>query len=143
VLDGKWNTEGDKFVVGCGSSAAAVGYYNVGTLSGAMRTDSLEMWNTQIIARLHDSSVISVAFEASGLVFATGSTDGSAKIVSSYLPEIDGAKSFSGPFAEVKTFGEVLHNIGPLGDWVNSVAWSPDSTWLGYTTHNSLVHFWS
>jgi len=30
-----------------------------------------------------------------------------------------------------------------MTDWVNSVAWSPDSNWLTFTTHNSIVHFWN
>lgn len=30
-----------------------------------------------------------------------------------------------------------------MSDWVNHVVWSPDSNWLAFTTHNSIVHFWN
>jgi WD40 repeat protein len=60
------------------------------------------------MTNLHDSSITCVAFEGEGTVFASGGTDGVVKIVSCFIGEIDSVKSFSGPFADVRTAGEVL-----------------------------------
>lgn len=129
VLDVNWATHGQKFAVGTGSRLVGVGH----------PSEVLQGWNTRKV-RPHESSVTCVRFDSSGLVIASGSTDRTIKLVTAYIEEVDDNITHSGPFAAVRSFGEVIYEID-AGAWVNALAWSPDCTTLCAATHNSALIF--
>lgn len=129
VLDVTWATYGQKFAVGTGSRLVGVGH----------PSDVLQGWNTRK-ARAHMSSVTCVRFDSSGLVIASGSTDSRIKLMSAYLEEVDGNTTHSGPFAGVRSFGEILYEID-TGAWVNALTWAPDCRSLCGALHNSTLIF--
>lgn len=78
------------------------------------------------------SSVVSVSFHPSGRVFATGSTDFSFKIISSYIKEVDSNDGYKGVFDNIDKSGEVLFEFQALS-WVESIAWSPSGKQFAFT----------
>ncbi|OMJ70800.1 hypothetical protein SteCoe_31149 [Stentor coeruleus] len=129
VLDASWSLRGDKFVVGTGSKNIGVGHWS----------ESLGLWNTRRIKNF-TSSVTCVRFDESGHVIAAGSTDGTCKVISTFMEELDASVPSNYRFSSVKSFGDTLYTL-TTGAWVNSVSWSPDSNWLCVAAHNNSVFF--
>ena len=129
VLDVSWSTQGDKFVAGTGSKNIGVGFWD----------DGISMWNTRRIKSFH-SSVTCVRFDTTGLVIAAGSTDGTCKVISTYLDNVDSSPVPGHRFSGIRTFGDVMYVIETKA-WVNSLAWSEDSNWISLVTHDNKVWF--
>ena len=129
VLDASWSLRGDKFVVGTGSKNIGVGFWS----------DLLQAWNTKRMKKF-TSSVTCVRFDPSGLVIAAGSTDGTCKVITVFMEEVDSNPAAGLRYSEVRSFGDTLYSI-TAGAWVNGLSWSPDCLWLAVTAHNCSVIF--
>lgn len=129
VLDVSWSNKGDKFVAGTGSKNIGVGFWD----------DHLSMWNTRRI-KCFASSVTSVRFDATGLVIAAGSTDGTCKVISTFLDNVDVSVVEGLRFSGVRSFGEVMYVIETKA-WVNSICWTGDANWIAVATHDNKVYF--
>eukprot|EP00344_Euplotes_crassus_P011469 CAMPEP_0197003386 /NCGR_PEP_ID=MMETSP1380-20130617/7672_1 /TAXON_ID=5936 /ORGANISM="Euplotes crassus, Strain CT5" /LENGTH=357 /DNA_ID=CAMNT_0042421883 /DNA_START=18 /DNA_END=1091 /DNA_ORIENTATION=- len=100
ILDAKWNRQGTKFVVGTSSKRIYVGTYSA----------KHGWWATEEIKKEHKSSVLAVEFSPNGRVIASVSFDGTCKILSAYMKDVDEEETKT-PFGDVTTFGECLANL--------------------------------
>lgn len=96
ILDLKWNQKGTKFVVGTSSKKLFVGSFN----------EKNNWWGTEEIKKQHKSSIISCDFSPNGRVIASASFDGTCKIISAYIQNVDGEEESKGAFGTIDTFGE-------------------------------------
>jgi actin related protein 2/3 complex subunit 1A/1B len=129
VLDVSWSTKGDKFVAGTGSKNIGVGFWDEG----------ISMWNTKRTKVFH-SSITCVRFDPTGLVIAAGSTDGTCKVISAYLDNVDFSPESNLRFSGIRSFGDVMYVIDAKA-WVNSLSWTDDANWLALATHDNKIYF--
>lgn len=129
VLDVSWSDKGDKFVAGTGSKNIGIGFWD----------ENLSMWNTRRI-KCFASSVTSTRFDATGLVIAAGSTDGTCKVISTFLENVDLSPVAGLRFSGVRSFGDVMYVIETKA-WINSVCWTVDANWIAVAAHDNKVHF--
>jgi len=133
IIDGCWNSFGNKFLVGTGNYKSFIGYYN----------KELAWWDAhQLNTKKFTASVTAVAFHPSGLVAALGSADHTVRIITSYLEEAgDGNLGYKGPFASVKSFGDELFRIKNAGGWVEGLRWNDAGSLLAAAVHCSRIIF--
>lgn len=123
----KWvaNEKGDKLYVGSAACNVAVGTFNVNT----------GWWYGKVI-ECHKSTVTTLApHPTNSTVLATGSTDGTVAISSTYV------KSVEGKGIEAEKFGTELSRVAlPGSSWVHSIAWSPSGEQLAVVSHDSRIY---
>jgi len=130
-LDGCWNHRGDKFAVGSSSGVIYVGSFFANS----------NFWVAHPVTKkaAHKASVLCVRFDPlSSRVVASCSLDGTVQITSCYNKDLD--LDSAGPFGSVISYGDTLVSISNNG-WVNSVAFSPSSSFLCYVTQDCEVNF--
>mmetsp|Transcript_12607 Transcript_12607/g.12660 ORF Transcript_12607/g.12660 Transcript_12607/m.12660 type:complete len:228 (+) Transcript_12607:18-701(+) len=129
ILDAKWNRQGTKFVVGTSSKRIYVGTYSA----------KHGWWATEEIKKEHKSSVLAVEFSPNGRVIASVSFDGTCKILSAYMKDVDEEETKT-PFGDVTTFGECLAKF-KCQFWLNHVTWSPSGDSICYASHDGTLNF--
>jgi len=90
IVDGNWSKDGKKFCIGTGSKKVYLGYWE----------EAMNWWNAKMIPNFK-SSVLAVDYHPSGRVVATGSSDYTFKIISSFIQECDAGDNYKGPFDNV------------------------------------------
>mmetsp|Transcript_5555 Transcript_5555/g.4706 ORF Transcript_5555/g.4706 Transcript_5555/m.4706 type:complete len:270 (-) Transcript_5555:55-864(-) len=131
ILDGCWSPVRNKFCFGTGSYKVYIGYVDPDN----------QWWVAELLCRKKfSSSVLSVQYHPSGNAIAAGSSDGTIRIYTSYIHEVDkDLKSpYSGPLADVNTRGDELFRID-ANSWVESISFSPSGTFAMATAHNGNV----
>ena len=129
ILDLKWNAQGTKFVVGTSSKRIFIGYFSVKN----------NWWTTSEIKKQHKSSVLSVEFSPNGKVIASASLDGTCKILSAVVADVDTEESKL-DFGDVEDFGECLVEY-KCEFWLNHVTWSPSGSAICYCSHDGTLNF--
>jgi actin related protein 2/3 complex, subunit 1A/1B len=129
ILDLKWNVQGTKFVVGTSSKRIFIGYFSAKN----------DWWTTSEIKKQHKSSVLSVEFSPNGRVIASASFDGTCKILSAVVKDVDTEESKSA-FGTVEDFGECLIEYKCMF-WLNNVTWSPSGSAICYCSHDGTLNF--
>ena len=118
-----WSISGNKIYVAGAWKNFGVGYFET----------SNEWWYCRPVER-HESSVTCLApHPTNNCIVATGSTDCSVAIVSTYVKAVDGKTS------EMPKLGSLLKDF-PVGAWVNNVQWSPSGATLAVATHDARIH---
>jgi len=130
ILDLKWNKQGTKFVVGTSSKKIFIGSFS----------KKNNWWTTTEIKKQHKSSVLSVEFSPNGKVIASVSFDGTCKIISAVLQDVDTEESKTS-FGETSTFGDCLIKY-KCQFWLNHVTWSPSGNMICYSSHDGTLNFW-
>lgn len=118
----KWSGSGQKLYVGGASPTVAVGKY-----------DAESDWWRCTVATPHCSSVTCLApHPVNDTLLATGSTDCTVKVISTFNKSIDGAANRLAKLGtEMATFN--------AGAWVNAISWSESGTSIAIAAHDSRV----
>ncbi|CZT17973.1 probable Arp2/3 protein complex subunit sop2 [Ramularia collo-cygni] len=125
----RWSPSETKFAVGSGARIIAVCYFE----------EENDWWISKHLKKPLHSTVTSVAWHPNSVLLAAGSTDGHARVFSSFIkgsderpePSVWGERL---PFNTV--CGEYMN--GTAG-WVHAVAFSPSGDALAFSAHDSSI----
>jgi actin related protein 2/3 complex subunit 1A/1B len=125
----RWAPSETKFAVGSGARLIPVCYFE----------EEDNWWVSKHIKKPIRSTVTCVAWHPNSVLLAAGSTDGHARVLSSFVKGVDERPEASAwgerlPFNTV--CGEFLNNTA---GWVHSAAFSPSGNALAFASHDSTV----
>ncbi|KAF1360219.1 structural constituent of cytoskeleton [Lizonia empirigonia] len=125
----RWAPSETKFAVGSGARLIPVCYFE----------EEDNWWVSKHIKKPIRSTVTAVAWHPNSVLLAAGSTDGHARVLSSFVKGVDARPEPSAwgerlPFNTV--CGEFLNNTA---GWVHSVAFSPSGHALAFASHDSTL----
>ncbi|EGP85641.1 unnamed protein product [Zymoseptoria tritici ST99CH_3D1] len=125
----RWSPSETKFAVGSGARIIAICYFE----------EENDWWVSKHLKKPLRSTVTSVAWHPNSVLLAAGSTDGHARVLSSFIKGNDERPEPSAwgerlPFNTV--CGEYLNSTA---GWVHSVAFSPSGNALAFTAHDSSI----
>ncbi|KAF1845760.1 structural constituent of cytoskeleton [Cucurbitaria berberidis CBS 394.84] len=125
----RWAPSETKFAVGSGARLIPVCYFE----------EEDNWWVSKHIKKPIRSTVTCVAWHPNSVLLAAGSTDGHARVLSSFVKGVDERPEASAwgerlPFNTV--CGEFLNNTA---GWVHSVAFSPSGNALAFASHDSTL----
>jgi actin related protein 2/3 complex subunit 1A/1B len=125
----RWAPSETKFAVGSGARLIPVCYFE----------EEDNWWVSKHIKKPIRSTVTCVAWHPNSVLLAAGSTDGHARVLSSFVKGVDARPEASAwgerlPFNTV--CGEFLNNTA---GWVHSVAFSPSGNALAFASHDSTL----
>jgi len=101
IICGEWASTVNKICISNASKLVMVGWWN----------EELNLWQLNLLGKKFSSSVISESFHPSGRVVGLGTCNNHFTLVSSYAINNEGIEDdkYSGPFKEIKTYGEMLY----------------------------------
>lgn len=125
----RWSPTETKFAVGSGARLVSICYFE---------SDN-DWWISKHLKKPIRSTVTSVDWHPNGVLMAAGSTDGHARVFSSFIKGVDERPEPSAwgerlPFNTV--CGEYLNNTA---GWVHDVAFSPDGGALAFAGRDASV----
>ncbi len=125
----RWSPSENKFAVGSGARAIAVCYFE----------EENDWWVSKHIKKPIRSTITSVAWHPNSVLLAGGSTDGHARVFSSFIKGMDARPEPSAwgerlPFGTV--CGEYLNNTA---GWVHDCAFSPSGDAMAFAAHDSSI----
>eukprot|EP00760_Papus_ankaliazontas_P033228 PhM_4_TR6249/c0_g1_i1/m.86702/K05757/ARPC1A_B; actin related protein 2/3 complex, subunit 1A/1B len=121
-----WSSSGLRFVVGTSTSSPSV----------CIKDHENNWWNSKAL-KGHTGAVTCAAYcPSEDALLATGSTDGTVRIVSTALKDIDAKATLD----RLGKFGTELCALPLSGVWLNGLAWNPSGTLLAAVTHDSTLH---
>lgn len=125
----RWAPSETKFAVGSGARLIPVCYFE----------EEDNWWVSKHLKKPIRSTITSVAWHPNSVLLAAGSTDGHARVLSSFIKGVDARPEPSAwgerlPFNTV--CGEFLNNTA---GWVHSVAFSPSGNALAFAAHDSSL----
>lgn len=125
----RWCPNESKFAVGSGARIIAVCYFE----------EENDWWVSKHLKKPLRSTVTAVAWHPNSVLLASGSTDGHARVLSSFIKGTDERPQPSAwgerlPFNTV--CGEYLNSTA---GWVHSVAFSPSGDALAFAAHDSSI----
>jgi actin related protein 2/3 complex subunit 1A/1B len=125
----RWAPSETKFAVGSGARLIPVCYFE----------EEDNWWVSKHIKKPIRSTITCVAWHPNSVLLAAGSTDGHARVLSSFVKGIDERPQPSAwgerlPFNTV--CGEFLNSTA---GWVHSVAFSPSGNALAFASHDSTL----
>ena len=125
----RWSPSETKFAVGSGARIIAVCYFE----------EENDWWVSKHLKKPLRSTVTSVGWHPNSVLLAAGSTDGHARVFSSFIKGTDERPEPSAwgerlPFNTV--CGEYLNSTA---GWVHSVAFSPSGDALAFAAHDSSI----
>lgn len=130
LMCARWsqNEEGNKIYIGSAACNVAVGTFNKDNA----------WWYGKVI-ECHKSTVTTLSpHPTNSTVLATGSTDGTVALVSTF------SRSADGKGAEAEKFGTELSRVVlPGAPWVHSIAFSPSGDQIAVCSHDSRLHILS
>lgn len=125
----RWSPDEKKFAVGSGARVIAVCYFE----------QENDWWISKHIKKPIRSTILSVAWHPNSVLLAAGSTDGHARVFSSFIKGIDErpAPTNWGDRIPFQTLcGDF---VSESGGWVHDVAFSPSGDALAFVTHDSSI----
>lgn len=125
----RWSPSEAKFAVGSGARIVAVCYFE----------EENDWWVSKHLKKPIRSTVTSVAWHPNSVLLAAGSTDGHARVLSSFIKGVDERPEPSAwgerlPFNTV--CGEYLNSTA---GWVHDCAFSPSGEAMAFVAHDSSV----
>lgn len=125
----RWSPSESKFAVGSGARIIAICYFE----------EENDWWVSKHLKKPLRSTVTSVAWHPNSVLLAAGSTDGHARVFSSFIKGSDERPEPSAwgerlPFNTV--CGEYLNSTA---GWIHNVAFSPSGNALAFTAHDSSI----
>lgn len=125
----RWSPSETKFAVGSGARAVAVCYFE----------EENDWWVSKHIKKPIRSTITSVAWHPNSVLLAAGSTDGHARVFSSFVKGVD-ARPEPSVWGERLPFntvcGEFLNNTAA---WVHGCVFSPSGNALAFVAHDSSI----
>ncbi|KAF2280870.1 structural constituent of cytoskeleton [Westerdykella ornata] len=125
----RWAPSETKFAVGSGARLIPVCYFE----------EEDNWWVSKHLKKPIRSTITTVAWHPNSVLLAAGSTDGHARVLSSFIKGVDERPEPSAwgerlPFNTV--CGEFLNNTA---GWIHSVAFSPSGNALAFAAHDSSL----
>ncbi|EME39288.1 hypothetical protein DOTSEDRAFT_47864 [Dothistroma septosporum NZE10] len=125
----RWAPNEAKFAVGSGARIIAVCYFE----------EENDWWVSKHLKKPLRSTVTSVAWHPNSVLLAAGSTDGHARVLSSFVKGTDERPEPS-VWGERLPFNTVCGEyLNSTAGWVHSVAFSPSGDALAFTAHDSSI----
>ena len=125
----RWSPNESKFAVGSGARIIAVCYFE----------EENDWWVSKHLKKPLRSTVTSVAWHPNSVLLAAGSTDGHARVFSSFIKGTDQRPEAS-VWGERLPFNTVCGEyLNSTAGWVHSVAFSPSGDALAFTAHDSSI----
>ncbi|KAK5122400.1 hypothetical protein LTR85_003984 [Meristemomyces frigidus] len=125
----RWCPSENKFAVGSGARIIAVCYFE----------EENDWWVSKHLKKPLRSTVTSVAWHPNSVLLAAGSTDGHARVFSSFIKGTDERPEPSA-WGERLPFNTVCGEyLNPTAGWVHDVAFSPSGDALAFCAHDSSV----
>jgi actin related protein 2/3 complex, subunit 1A/1B len=125
----RWSPSETKFAVGSGARIIAVCYFE----------EENDWWVSKHLKKPLRSTVTSVDWHPNSVLLAAGSTDGHARVFSSFIKGTDERPEPSA-WGERLPFNTVCGEfLNPTAGWVHGVAFSPSGNALAFTAHDSTV----
>ncbi|TKA73037.1 hypothetical protein B0A49_04606 [Cryomyces minteri] len=125
----RWSPSEAKFAVGSGARVIAVCYFE----------EENNWWVSKHLKKPIRSTVTSVSWHPNSVLLAAGSTDGHARVFSSFIKGVD-------PRPEPSAWGERLpfntvcgEYLNSTAGWVHGCAFSPSGDALAFTAHDSSI----
>jgi len=125
----RWSPSEAKFAAGSGARLIAICHFE----------EEDNWWVSKHLKKPIRSTITSVAWHPNGVLLAAGSTDGHARVFSSFIKGVDErpAASVWGERLPFNTVcGEFLNNTA---GWIHDVAFSPSGNALAFVAHDSTV----
>jgi actin related protein 2/3 complex, subunit 1A/1B len=125
----RWSPNETKFAVGSGARLIPICYFE----------EENNWWVSKHLKKPIRSTITTVSWHPNSVLVAAGSTDGHARVLSSFIKGVDERPEPTVwgerlPFNTV--CGEYLNNTA---GWVHSVAFSPSGEALAFAAHDSSV----
>lgn len=125
----RWSPSETKFAVGSGARIIAVCYFE----------EENDWWISKHLKKPIHSTITSVAWHPNSVLLAAGSTDGHARVFSSFIKGSDERPEAS-VWGERLPFNTVCGEyLNSSAGWVHAVAFSPSGDALAFTAHDSSV----
>ena len=125
----RWSPTETKFAVGSGARLVSVCYFE----------EENDWWVSKHLKKPIRSTVTSAAWHHNGVLLAAGSTDGHARVFSSFVKGID-ARPEPSVWGERLPFNTVCGEyLNRTAGWVHDVAFSPSGNALAFAAHDSSV----
>ncbi|KAK5110839.1 hypothetical protein LTR62_005550 [Meristemomyces frigidus] len=125
----RWAPNETKFAVGSGARIIAVCYFE----------EENDWWVSKHVKKPLRSTVTSVAWHPNSVLLAAGSTDGHARVFSSFVKGTDERPEAS-VWGERLPFNTVCGEyLNPTAGWIHDVAFSPSGNALAFCAHDSSV----
>ncbi|KAL9051442.1 MAG: hypothetical protein Q9162_006011 [Coniocarpon cinnabarinum] len=125
----RWSPSETKFAVGSGARLVSVCYFE----------SENDWWVSKHLKKPIRSTVTCLDWHPNSVLLAAGSTDGHARVLSSFIKGVDERPEPSSwgerlPFNTI--CGEYLNNTA---GWVHDVAFSPDGNAVAFASHDASV----
>ena len=125
----RWSPLENKFAVGSGARTIAVCYFE----------EENDWWISKHLKKPLRSTVTSVAWHPNNVLLAAGSTDGHARVLSSFIKTTD-ERPEPTAWGERLPFNTVCGEyLNPTAGWVHGVCFSPSGNALAFVSHDSSV----
>ncbi|KAK3677558.1 ARP2/3 actin-organizing complex subunit Sop2 [Recurvomyces mirabilis] len=125
----RWAPNETKFAVGSGARIIAVCYFE----------QENDWWVSKHVKKPLRSTVTCVDWHPNSVLLAAGSTDGHARVFSSFVKGTDERPEAS-VWGERLPFNTVCGEyLNPTAGWVHDVAFSPSGNALAFCSHDSTV----
>lgn len=126
----RWSPDETKFAVGSGARIAAVCYFE----------EENDWWVSKHLKKPLRSTVTSIAWHPNSVLLGVGSTDGHARVLSTFIKGVDQRPEAS-VWGERLPFNTVCGEyLNPTAGWVKGVAFSPSGDSLAFVSMDSTVH---
>lgn len=125
----KWSPSETKFAVGSGARIIAICYFE----------EENDWWVSKHLRKPLRSTVTSVAWHPNSVLLAAGSTDGHARVFSSFVKDVD-QRPGPGVWGERLPFNTLCGEyLNPTAGWIHDVSFSPSGEALAFCAHDSSV----
>ena len=125
----RWSPSETKFAVGSGARIIAVCYFE----------EENDWWISKHLRKPLKSTVTAIAWHPNSVLLAAGSTDGHARVFSSFVKGTDDRPEPS-VWGERIPFNTVCGEyLNPTAGWVHGVGFSPGGDALAFVSHDSAV----
>jgi len=127
-----WSPKEDKFAVGSGAKAIAVGYFE----------SENNWWVSKHIKENIQSTVTCLDWHPNNVLLASGGTDNVVRVYSAFVRGLDKREDFTNgtPFGDKLPFATLLAEF-PVSSWVHAIRWSASGNQLAWATHDSYLYF--
>ena len=125
----RWSPSENKFAVGSGARIIAICYFE----------EENDWWISKHLKKPLRSTVTTVAWHPNSVLLAAGSTDGHARVFSSFIKSADQRPEPSA-WGERLPFNTVCGEfLNPTAGWVHGVDFSPSGNALAFVSHDSSI----
>jgi actin related protein 2/3 complex, subunit 1A/1B len=125
----RWSPSETKFAVGSGARLVPVCYFE----------EENNWWVSKHLKKPIRSTITSVAWHPNSVLLAVGSTDGHARVLSSFIKGVDERPNPT-VWGERLPFNTVCGEfLNSTAGWVHGVAFSPSGDSLAFVSHDSSI----